>query len=258
MAAAKFSSSHRKLTPEQIRRFEDHLQVKLPEDYRKFLSKHNGGVPDKGIFKIKGCTEEFWLDELFAVDADEESQPDIPLITSTHGKFVPNDCLIIGTVCRDDLLLMRLKGKHRGRIELKRMDVSNDPAKGVCLVAKNFKGFVASLYRGSDDFEPASFALDHPSVRGQKLAKVLRAIGCRKKHQQLVWLWPKYQGRWKDSPVWLEIEKNKTYGYSPKFDQRPSGHRMLLVTVTARHRADCLRELANALGKGAALLSRGG
>jgi len=256
MAAAKFSSSHRKLTSEQLRRFEDHLQVKLPQDYRRFVCKHNGGVPDKGMFKIKGNNEEFWLDELLAVDAG--SYPGIPLFTSTHGKFVPNDCLIIGTVCRDDLLLLRLKGKHRGRIELKRMDVSNDPAKGVHSVAKNFKGFVASLYRGSDDFEPATFALDHPSVCGQKLVKALKAIGCRKKLRQLIWLWPKYQGRWKDNPVWLEIEKNKTYGCSPKFDQRPIGHRMLLVTVTARHRGDCLRELANALGKGAALLSRGG
>lgn len=258
MAAAKFSSSHRKLTPGQIRRFEDHLQVKLPEDYRRFLCKQNGGVPDKGMFKIKGNSEEFWLDELLAVAADAESQPDISLVTSTHGKFVPNDCLIIGTVCRDDLLLLRLKGKQRGRIELKRMDVSNDPAKGVHPVAKNFKSFVASLYRGSDDFAPATFALDHPSVRGQKLIKALKAIGCRKQLRQPGWLWPKYQGRRKDSPAGLEIAKNNTYGYSPKFDQRPVGHRMLLVTVTARHRGDCLRELANALGKGAALLSRRG
>jgi hypothetical protein len=258
MAAAKFSSSHRKLTPGQIGDLEKRLQVKLPADYRKFLCKQNGGVPDKGLFKIKGNSEELWLDELLAVAADAESQPDIPLFASTHGKFVPNDCLIIGTVCRDDLLLLRLKGKHRGRIELKRMDVSNDPAKGVHPVAKNFKSFVASLYRGSDDFEPATFALDHANVRGQKLVRALKAIGCRKQLRQLAWLWPKYQGRLKDSPVWLEIEKNKTYGYSPKFDQRPIGHRMLLVTVTARHRDDCLRELANALGKGAVLLSRGG
>jgi hypothetical protein len=173
------------------------------------------------------------------------------LITSTHGKFVPKDCLIIGSVCRDDLLLLRLKGRQRGRIELKRMDVSNDPAKGVFLVAKNFRSFVASLYRGTDDFAPATFALDYPSVRGQ-------GLGCRKQLRQLAWLWPKYHGRWKDSPAWLEIEKNKTYDYSPKFDQRPAGHRMLLVTVTARHRSDCPHELANALGKGAALLSRGG
>jgi hypothetical protein len=74
--AAKFSSLHRKLTPERIRRFENDLQTKLPADYRKFLRKYNGGVPDKGLFKIKGSSEEFWLDELLAVEADAESQPD--------------------------------------------------------------------------------------------------------------------------------------------------------------------------------------
>jgi SMI1/KNR4 family protein SUKH-1 len=258
MAVVKFSSSHRKLTPEQLRRFENHLRVKLPEDYRRFLRQHNGGSPDKGVFKIKGNSEEFWLDDLLALHANAESQPDIPLFTSTHGKFVPHDCLIIGSVCRDDLLLLRLKGKHKGRVELKRMDESNDPALGVHPVAKNFKSFVASLYRGSEDFEPATLALDHARVRGQKLVRILKTIGCRKGHDHLTWLWPKYQGRWKNSPTWIELEKNKTYGYASKFDQRPIGHRMLRVTAAARHRHDCLRELAQALGKGAALLSRGG
>lgn len=269
MPSVKFRASNGKATEQQIKRLEEEWRVTLPEDYRRFLRQTNGGSPDKGCFDCD-AGKELWLDDLLPIEGDKPDEGSVSAVTRRCREFVPQDCLVIGFVCRDDLVLLRVRGRRKGQVDLKRMeeaDVSRkgpvDPEAAVYPVAKNFAKFVASLSKASDEFEPATFALDKPGVRGEKLDKVLKSLGCKKQRvsgspSNPTWLWPKYQGRWKDSPAWLEVEKNKTLGYAPKFDERPAGHLMLQISAAAPRRAECLRELAWALGAGAELLSRGG
>jgi predicted DNA-binding WGR domain protein len=114
-------------------------------------------------------------------------------------------------------------------------------------------------------YQPVTIALDSDRVRGKRLAAVLKSLGCTKWRCPGVrsnppdppaWHWPKYKNtRDVGGPAFVSVEKNKTYGYSPKFDVRRRGHEMLLVGVTKSQRAACIRELTDALGEGAVLLN---
>ena len=133
-------------------------------------------------------------------------------------------------------------------------------------VSPSFSKFLESLYRQvvADPYHPMTIALDAPRVRGQRLATILQSLGCKKwKYpgnpretvRRPAWHWPKYQSTGDvGGPAFLSLEKNRTYGFFPKFDERPEGHKMLVVNVTKSQRSACIRELTDALGKGAVLL----
>jgi hypothetical protein len=55
-------------------------------------------------------------------------------------------------------------------------------------------------------------------------------------------------------PAYLQVEKNKTYGFAAKFDERPAGHPILMISVRPADQAKCLAELTAALGEHAPLL----
>jgi len=41
-----------KINEETIKVIESFIQAKLPQEYRDFLLKYNGGVPNKGVFNL--------------------------------------------------------------------------------------------------------------------------------------------------------------------------------------------------------------
>jgi hypothetical protein len=272
MARVKFSFSGEKIAERQIKSLEQAVGATLPLQYRRFLRKHNGGTPNIGYFDCNQTGETLWVDDFLQAFSSKADETTVSVITDRYRQCIPADCLVIGFACRDDLLLLRVRGKKKGRVDLKCMATTRPPEnaprdreEAVYPLAHDLDRFLAALYKASEDFEPATFALDHARVHGQSLDRVLKSLGCRRKRtspaawkKQPTWLWDKYQGRWPDSPAWLEVEKNKTYGYAPKFDQRPAGHPMLRVTAGVPGRAECLRELVQVLGNHAVLLSRGG
>jgi hypothetical protein len=125
VAAITFTQCGPKLDLTQIHALERQLGVKLPDDYRQFLVDHNGGRPSKRCFCIPGDSDIFWVDFFHSVDvhlAEPSRQTATTTIAFAHsvfGSMVPEDCLIIGTVAGDDLLLLRYRGKRAGEIALK-------------------------------------------------------------------------------------------------------------------------------------------
>ena len=131
-------------------------------------------------------------------------------------------------------------------------------------VAKSFADFLSRLER--DKSEPsAAIALDKASVRGQKLAKILRSIGC---HQQAqiraprgcdkpgpAWVWPKHKGPEPRNGAFLIVEKNWGENAWPRFTARPKGHTILRVDTKPRSHKPCVAQLLEALGPGATLLA---
>ena len=55
-------------TEQSILKFESTLPAKLPEDYRKFLLMHDGGVPDPPAFNIPSENNSSVIKELFGLD----------------------------------------------------------------------------------------------------------------------------------------------------------------------------------------------
>ncbi len=68
---------------------------------------------------------------------------------------MPDDCLIVGKAARDDLVLLRIRGKRRGQVDLKNMEELGPPLadgewgenkeEGVHPLAKSFSAFLEML-----------------------------------------------------------------------------------------------------------------
>ncbi|WP_046226783.1 SMI1/KNR4 family protein [Paenibacillus dauci] len=56
-----------KITIDDIRKFEAKYFLKLPEQYVDFLLKHNGGYPEKSIFKISNEEGESVVNKFYGV-----------------------------------------------------------------------------------------------------------------------------------------------------------------------------------------------
>lgn len=162
MAEMTFTNCGPKLGPNELRALEEQLGCELPTDYREFLLRHNGGDPDKKCFYAsKGDAETTWVDFFHQVDEHlagpcEEAEPcSIAFERFASAEVTPDDCLIIGKAARDDLLLLRIRGKRRGQIDLKNMeelgppladsDWGKDKEEGVHPLAKSFSAFLEML-----------------------------------------------------------------------------------------------------------------
>lgn len=162
MEQLTFTQCGTELSVEQLTALEDQLGCKLPRDYRGFLLKHNGGYPSRGSFETKtgGIDYLTWVDYFHSVDenlgraCEDAEYNTISFNHFQYGTVVPKNCLIIGTVARDNLLLLRIHGKDRGRVDQKIMGTYGmpnsseweaEPESDVYPVANSFSDFLKML-----------------------------------------------------------------------------------------------------------------
>lgn len=133
-------------------------------------------------------------------------------------------------------------------------------------LAPTFAEFISGLFRDPDSWEPALIALDQGAPMGKLLDAALQSLGCTVytipglvsnpgSPPPPIWHWPKFRGALRNSPVWIQYERNKLYDASiPKTPDRPAKHPMLTVAVAAADEEPCLRELLAKLGPNAVLI----
>jgi SMI1 / KNR4 family (SUKH-1) len=146
----------------ELKALEKQLGCELPADFQEFLLNHNGGTPDKGYFEAPHHPGTTWVDEFLAFDqhlatpTKRAAAGSVAFMHHAFGEFVPDDCLIVGVVARDNLLLLRVRGDHRGQVDLKVMDelgpplasreCGKDKERGVHSVASSFAAFLEMLH----------------------------------------------------------------------------------------------------------------
>jgi hypothetical protein len=188
-----------------------------------------------------------------------------------HRDELPRFSVPIGYSDGENILLLFTQGPREGEVWIKlwdevsiNVDDPGEPEDAVYFVADRFSEFLRRLYQPADKYGPVCFALDSPRVRGQKLAAILKSLGCKpfkyrgvssRTRLPAAWEWPKFRRSQSRDPAFLSVEPNKVYGYAPKFDERPIRHSILLVDVSESHRSACLEELEDAFGKAAVLLT---
>jgi SMI1 / KNR4 family (SUKH-1) len=138
---------YRMLSEQKLLEFELKLGIHLPEDYRSFLKKYNGGKPKPAGFWIQrgvDCSEVYqfyglhngpkWLSLEYYV----EEQPKLP-----------KDYLAIGIDGTGKFLCMKLQGQNNGSIYFIDHEIHDlnkpDSLTGLIKVANSFAEFLSGL-----------------------------------------------------------------------------------------------------------------
>lgn len=103
-------------SPEAVRRLEEAIHIRIPEDYRKFLLKYNGGGPDetnycfpKPVGNQSGVTISLFFPlEGWRITIEEE-------VKNYKGR-VPRNLLPFGSDDSGNLFCLGLEGKSSGKV----------------------------------------------------------------------------------------------------------------------------------------------
>lgn len=132
----------------------------LPDDYRKFMLKHNGGTPECANFAWKHPRKKVvgsWVDEFLPIDPRSlgaGGSPDVFYTMIQRRAHFPPEFLPVGFAAGDDLLLLGIddSGKSFGEVWLKHWDEVEEasdkttpPGKAMYKLAGSFGEFLASL-----------------------------------------------------------------------------------------------------------------
>jgi cell wall assembly regulator SMI1 len=143
----KFSDSFSPASEEEISNFERLIGYTLPEDYRKFLSEHNGGrQPALSVFRIESGQESI-LALLFAV-GDRDSFADLERAYTSDSDFFPRGVIPIGGDICGNHICLAVTGDDRGTIYWVDHEISpepSDPMDNLFFCARSFSEFIGSL-----------------------------------------------------------------------------------------------------------------
>ena len=100
---------------DRIDKIEKELEIKFPEDYRKFLLKYNGGIVEKNgenSIRVQNIEEEIIIDTLFGIVEEEEA--DISYWNQQMKEDMLDRELIIGDDIIEGFLVIICYGENKG------------------------------------------------------------------------------------------------------------------------------------------------
>jgi len=136
------------LTEKQIDRVERELDVKLPEEYRSFLLRNNGGKPHRDFFPIQShkTLQTGRLVSLFGLGRAEK-QSNIDWNYKNLIGQLPNYHFPIGITPEEDMITLSLGKLDAGRIYYwVRAEYNVTGDNEAYFIANNFTKFMDALY----------------------------------------------------------------------------------------------------------------
>jgi hypothetical protein len=134
------SEQGRTLRPRDINQFERKLGTSLPEQYRRFLAAHNGGIPDPSgiaIDKLPGSPTD--VQEFFGIDREGDTTNLAWYITEASDRF-PRGTLPVACDSGGNLFCLVLDGRQKGSV------VYADLSEGMVYpVAETFDAFLKMI-----------------------------------------------------------------------------------------------------------------
>lgn len=116
MARPKIAGSKLPATEANIVRLERRLKSKLPEAYREFLLRHNGGQPEPATFVPADRDRPTEVINSFLALGGDPDVDDLATFLKLYKKQLPKDCLPIAYDAFGNLICIGLAGQERGRI----------------------------------------------------------------------------------------------------------------------------------------------
>ena len=143
------SDSGPHLKAEDILALESRLEIKLPDDYKKFLLVHNGGKPEPSTVNIQGWKNNpsHKIQVFFRIGGKIKSSEIDWNYEVTRGR-VPRELLPIASTGTGDLFCISLSGSNRNCVYI--WDLQDERTKptyeNIYSVAKNFREFLNGIY----------------------------------------------------------------------------------------------------------------
>ena len=141
-------TSGRRLSRDDIHEAESELGLRLPDVYKDFLMRFNGGTPFPERFPIEGMADNpvGRIQLLFGID----TAPDSRNITWNHRVFagrMPDNLLPIGCTGSGDVLCLSLYGADAGEVVLWDFYGEHSPPsyRNVYRIAHDFTAFLQGL-----------------------------------------------------------------------------------------------------------------
>ena len=111
--------SHKTITIEEIKKFEDQIKIKLPNDYIKFLLKYNGGRPkqnvyDKMLEPITSKIMSVGVSCFYTISKDHSYN----LLEGYQVLLnrVPKDLIAVAEASCGDQICLAIKGENYGKV----------------------------------------------------------------------------------------------------------------------------------------------
>ena len=138
------------VTAEDIRDLQSHTGVTLPDDYREFLLKHNGGTPHPDGFRSKDEKLSSFVTRFAPISDDDQYNLQGEIEGITEYRYIPRDMIPIGIDPVTNRIVLVVSGPDTGRVFYWAWD--EEPETPTCsrkymrLLADSFDEFLASLY----------------------------------------------------------------------------------------------------------------
>ena len=148
----------RHLRTEDLDDIERALGKQLPEEYRRFLMRHNGGTPVPSEFGIHGLEGNPYgnMQEFFGIDQALESS-DLLWIAREVEDRVHRDFLAIGSTDCGDLICLKTGGDSIGSVWFwdSKSESPKPSLKDLYPIAGGFNDFLGSL-KGPESTDPGT------------------------------------------------------------------------------------------------------
>lgn len=142
-----FEYTYQNLEIDDIKRFEKNFNILLPDEYKSFLLKNNGGKPSKRRFRTSDGTITSSIMLFLPISEEIESNLNNFFTKYNLGKIVPTNFLPIGIDPADSLICLEMGGKEK--VYFCDMDYfeEDDELKEeyISVVADNFTMFLDNL-----------------------------------------------------------------------------------------------------------------
>lgn len=149
MEIKKLPGIEKDLTEEELWQAENRIGVKLPDEYRQFLLRHNGGHPEPyGLnFECEGEEPQLAAVAYFLAIYDGEDENFFDYF-ETYKDRIPPELIPIARDPGGSLVLLSVKDAHKGKVYFWQQDFEPDEPdySNICFVANSFDEFLNSLF----------------------------------------------------------------------------------------------------------------
>ncbi len=137
------------VSEEKVRQFELKIGAPLPDDYRRFLLKHNGGRPKTEIFDFPDGKDSSGVNMFYPLDPKDTNALEAKL--EVFQERIPKEFIAFGGDPFGNQLVIGTAGEERGKIyfwdrEMEADEGEEPDMSNMDFLANSFEDFLAMLY----------------------------------------------------------------------------------------------------------------